>query len=97
MPDFYLIFRWLLFVFVTIYFCITFGQFLWTWYLWLWQRDRYIGMLRRYLIVHGLRVRVRAFWGDAVVCALLGVVFLLMWACHVQLDAIARTLATAER
>lgn len=81
-------FRWLAFVFVTIYVTITTAQSLWGWYVFLWQRDRYMNILRSYVIVHGLRLRVRSFAGDAVVCVLLGVAFLLMWKAHVQLDAI---------
>lgn len=94
MPDLFAIFRWLVFVFVTIYVTITTIQFLWSWYTFLRQRDRYIGLLRNYLILHGLRIRVKSFAGDAVVCVLLCAAFLLMWRAHVHLDAIAR--ATAD-
>ena len=90
MTDLFTIFRWLAFVFVTIYVTITTLQFLWSWYTFLRQRDRYIGLLRNYLILHGLRIRVKSFAGDVVVSALLCVAFLLMWRAHVHLDAIAR-------
>lgn len=90
MSDLFAIFRWLVFVFVTIYVTITTIQFLWSWYTFLQQRDRYIGLLRNYLILHGLRIRVKSFAGDVVVSVLLCVAFLLMWRAHVHLDAIAK-------
>ncbi len=89
--DIFDTFRWLLFLFLTIYFLVTTFQFLWSWYVWLWQPDRYMGMLRNYLIVHGLRLRVRAFWGDVLVCCLLSVAFLLLWYGHIILNQTART------
>jgi hypothetical protein len=94
MSDLFSIFRWLAFVFVTVYVTITTVQSLWAWYVFLWQRDRYTSLLRRYVIVHGLRLRVRAFTADVVVCVLLSVAFLLMWRAHFQLDAIARVNAS---
>ena len=89
MPDLYDIFRWLAFIFVTVYVTATTIQFLWSWYRFLVTPDRYIGLLRNYLIVHGLRIRFRAFGGDVIVCILLSVAFLLMWRAHVQNDGIA--------
>lgn len=97
MPDLYSFFRWLVFIFVTVYVTATTAQFLWSWYQFLITPDRYIGLLRSYLIVHGLRIRFRAFGGDVLVCILLSVAFLLMWRCHVQLDAIARVQAELKR
>lgn len=94
MLDLFAIFRWLGFVFVTIYVTITTAQSLWGWYVFLWQSDRYTNLLRRYVIVHGLRLRVRSFGGDALVCALLCVAFLLMWRAHQHLDAIGRVTAS---
>jgi len=85
------IFRWLLFVFVTIYFCVTTARNLWGWYEWLSGQDRYTGLLRNYIIVQSLRVRAIRFWGDLLVCALLCVAFLLMWYCHIILADIVRS------
>ena len=96
MPDLFAIFRWLAFVFVTIYITITTIQFLWSWYTFLRQRDRYIGLLRNYLIVHGLRLRMKSFAGDAVVSVLLCVAFLLMWRAHMHLDAIAKVTSSLK-
>lgn len=94
MSDLFTTFRWLAFLFVTVYVTITTIQSLWAWYVFLWQRDRYTSLLRQYVIVHGLRLRVRPFAGDVLVCILLSVAFLLMWRAHVHLDAIAKTQAS---
>ena len=67
---------------VTIYVTILTVQWLWGWVVWLRGQDRYIGMLRRYLLVHGLRLRFKTFWGDLIICILLTVAFFLLW--HAQ-------------
>jgi hypothetical protein len=85
--DFFNFFRYTLGTVVTIYATVLSLQSLWGWYVWLAGQDRYIGLVRRYLIVHGLRLRVVAFWGDVVVCLLLCVVFLLLWRLHGLLEA----------
>ena len=84
MPDIDLFnfFRWWLGWIVTIYASIITFQSLYGWYMWLAGQDKYIGMLRRYLIVHGLRLRFKAFWGDAIITGLLTVAFLLLWRAH---------------
>ena len=96
MPDLFAIFRWLGFVFVTIYVSITTFQSLYGWYRFLWQRDRYIDLLRSYVIVHGLRLRVKSFGGDALVCVLLCVAFLLMWRVHIRLNQLNVALQQAH-
>jgi hypothetical protein len=83
-------FRWWLGWIVTIYASIVTLQSLWGWYVWLAGQDKYIGMLRRYLIVHGLRLRVRTFWGDVLICVLLCVAFLLLWHAHHLIDDLAK-------
>ena len=80
--DLFNFFRWVLGTIVTIYVTIITLQSLWSWYVWLAGSDRYIGLLRRYLIVHGLRLRFTAFWGDVIISILLCVVFLLTWRLH---------------
>jgi hypothetical protein len=67
---------------VTIYATVITVQSLWGWYLWLKGEDRYIGLLRRYLIVHGLRLRFGTFWGDVIICLLLTVAFFILWHAH---------------
>ena len=76
------IFRWTLALIATIYATVVTIQSLWGWYLWLAGSDRYVSLLRRYLIVHGLRLRFTSFWGDLLVCLLLSVAFLIMWRLH---------------
>jgi hypothetical protein len=85
-------FRWMLSWAVTIYASIVTFQSLYGWWVWLAGGDRYISMLRRYIIVQGLRLRFRTFWGDVLICGLLCVVFLLLWHAHHVLAEIARSL-----
>jgi hypothetical protein len=80
--DLFSFFRYWLGWVVTIYATVLTVQSLWGWYLWLAGQDKYVGMLRRYLIVHGLRLRFKAFWGDVIICLLLCVAFLIMWRAH---------------
>jgi len=77
--DFY---RYLLAIFVTVYVSIITMQWAWGWYLVLRGKERYISILRQYLILHALRMRFRAFWGDVLICLLLCVVFVLIWQLH---------------
>ena len=69
-------------IIATVYATVITLQSLWGWYVWLTGSDRYVSLVRRYLIVHGLRLRVRAFWGDVIICGLLCVAFLVMWRAH---------------
>ncbi len=39
-------------------------------------------IVRRYLIIHALRLRFKTFWGDVIICGLLCVVFGLLWRLH---------------
>lgn len=66
----------------TVYATVVTLQSMWGWYVWLMGNDRYISLVRRYVVVHGLRLRVRAFWGDVLICCLLCVAFLIMWRAH---------------
>jgi hypothetical protein len=75
-------FRHTLALVVTIYATVVMLQSLWTWYVWLAGSDRHVSLLRRYLIVHGLRLRFTAFWGDVLISLLLCVVFILTWRLH---------------
>ena len=75
-------FRWWLGTIATIYATVITLQSLWGWYAWLAGSDRYVSLLRRYLIVHGLRLRFTAFWGDVIICCLLTVAFLMLWRAH---------------
>ena len=81
--SFFDFFRYTLGLIATIYATVITLQSLWSWYVWLAGSDRYIGLVRRYLIVHGLRLRFTAFWGDVIISLLLCVVFILTWRLHV--------------
>jgi hypothetical protein len=80
--DLFDFFRIALGVVVTIYATVVTLQSLWGWYVWLAGSDRYVSLIRRYVILHGLRLRFRAFWGDVIICLLLCVVLLLLWYAH---------------
>lgn len=82
MPGFdaFHFFRYLLAVFVTSYAVIAMGQFVRQW-----RRDtaaaaREEALLRTYLVVHLLRVRIRPFLRDLLeIAALLVVLLILIW------------------
>ena len=76
---------------VTVYATVLTLQSLWGWYVWLAGRDKYIGMLRRYLIVHGLRLRFSTFWGDVIISTLLTAVFFMLWHAHQVIYDLDRT------
>jgi hypothetical protein len=80
--DFFNFFRWLLSIIATVYATVITAQSLWGWYIWFQGPDKFITLARRYVLVHGLRLRVRAFWWDVVICVMLCVAFLLMWRMH---------------
>ena len=63
----------------TIYATIITLQSLWNWIGYLSGNHKYITMVRRYLVIHALRLRFRTFWGDVIICILLCVVFGLLW------------------
>jgi hypothetical protein len=85
-------FRYMLGWIATIYATLVTIQSLWGWYVWLQGPDKHISMLRRYVIVHGLRLRFTSFWGDVIISILLSVVFCLLWRAHFVLYRIGETL-----
>jgi hypothetical protein len=92
--DFFNFFRWTLGTIFTIYATIITYQSLYGWYVWLAGSDKHVSMIRRYLIVHGLRLRVLRFGGDVLISLLLCVVFLLLWRAHVVVNQIGESLPT---
>ncbi|MDB5322346.1 MAG: hypothetical protein JWN40_3977 [Phycisphaerales bacterium] len=66
----------------TIYATVITLQSAWGWVLYLSGGDKYMTMVRRYLIIHALRLRFKTFWGDVIICILLCMVFLLLWRLH---------------
>lgn len=80
--DLFQFFRFWLGWVVTIYATILTVQSLYGWYVWLAGEDKYISLLRRYIIVQGLRLRFKTFWGDVLICLLLTVAFCILWRAH---------------
>lgn len=71
----------------TIYATIITLQSLWGFIVLLSGSEKYVLMIRRYLVIHALRLRFRTFWGDVLICGLLGVTFILIWWLHRMVDA----------
>jgi hypothetical protein len=95
--DLFNLFRWLLSLVAGVYATVVTIQSTREAWLALRGKDRYVSMLRRYLVVHGLRLRVRAFWGDVLICLLLCVVFVLVWRSHGYIYQIGDALRDAYR
>lgn len=91
--DLFDIFRWSLSWIATIYATVITLQSLWGWYVWLAGSDKYMSMLRRYVIVQGLRLKFRAFWGDVIICLLLSIAFCIMWHAHYIIYDIGKALS----
>jgi len=89
--DFFNFFRWTLGTVVTIYASIVTFQSMYGWYVWLAGANKHISILRRYLIVHGLRLRFATFWGDVIITILLCVVFMLLFRAHRIVNQIGET------
>ncbi len=94
--DFFNFFRYVLGTIVTVYATVITLQSLRGWWSWLNGRDRYVSLLRRYLLVHGLRLRFRTFWGDVIICLLLCVTFAIIWVAHNKIYAIGEVLQSAR-
>lgn len=84
--DFFNFWRYLIGWVVTIYATVVTLQSLWGWYAWLAGEDKYISIVRQYVIVHGLRLRFRNFWGDVIICLLLCAAFLIIWKLHLLIE-----------
>ncbi len=80
--DFFNFFRYVLGTIVTVYATVVTLQSMWGYYVWLTSGEKYISLLRRYVIVQGLRLRFKTFWGDVLICLLLCVAFVMMWHAH---------------
>lgn len=95
--DFFNFFRQALALVVTVYATVVTLQMGWGYYVWLKGSDRYISLLRRYIIVHGLRLRFQSFLGDVLVCMLLCVAFVLMWHAHQVIYQLGDVIADGGR
>ena len=90
--DFFKFFRYMLAWIVSIYATIITAQSLWGWFIWLAGSDRCMSLLRRYVIVHGLRLRFKTFWGDFLICILLAIAFCMLWRAQIIIDNLQTTL-----
>jgi hypothetical protein len=95
--DFFNFWRYLIAWVVTIYATVVTLQSLWGWYVWLAGEDPYLSIVRQYLIVHGLRLRFKTFWGDVLICLLLCVAFLILWHAHTVINDLGNTLHDVRR
>ena len=76
--DFFDFFRWVLGTVVTIYATVVTAQSLYGWYVYLGGQERYVSLMRRYIMLQGLRLRIKTFGGDTLICILLTVVWILL-------------------
>src|SRR5215212_9617058 len=76
--DFFGFFRFWLATIVTIYATVITLLSFRSWFHWLAGNDKYSSLLRRYLLVHGLRLRFKTFWGDVLICGLLCIAFFII-------------------
>ena len=95
--DFFQFFRYVLGTIVTIYATIVTIQSLYGWWVWLAGSDRYISLVRRYVILHGLRLRFKTFWGDVIICILLTVLFCQLWLAHARVRGLGDIYDDARR
>ncbi|HEX4053195.1 MAG TPA: hypothetical protein VHX86_02925 [Tepidisphaeraceae bacterium] len=80
--DFFDFFRWVLGTVVTIYATVVTAQSLYGWYVYLGGQERYVSLMRRYIMLQGLRLRIKTFGGDTLICILLTVVWILLIRAH---------------
>jgi len=72
--DLFYLFRYLLCLLCTIYAAVRIGQTLIRWRRWLWADGRSQALVRRYLMAHLVRVRLRRFGLDVLQIVLLVVI-----------------------
>jgi hypothetical protein len=80
--DFFDFFRYALGTVVTIYATVVTLQSLYGWYVYLSGKGRYLGLVRRYIMLQGLRLRIKTFGGDTLMCILLTVALILVLHAH---------------
>jgi hypothetical protein len=80
--DFFDFFRWVLGTVVTIYATVVTAQYAYGWWVYLNTEGRYFSLIRRYIMLQGLRLRIRTFGGDVLICVLLTAVWVLLLRAH---------------
>jgi len=83
--DLFHLFRWGVGWIATVYATVITVQSLYGWYVYLTATDRYTRLMRRYLLAQAVRLRIRRFGGDLLICLLLCVAFILIWKAHYAL------------
>ncbi len=79
--DLFYFWRWILCVVCTIYWLVRLGQSFWNWYHYLWADARSALLMRKYLVVQVLRLRVHRFTLEALqIVALVALFFAITWA-----------------
>jgi hypothetical protein len=80
--DFFDFFRWVLGTVVTIYATVVTFQSAYSWWVYLGSEGKYFSLIRRYIMLQGLRLRFTTFGGDALICILLTIVWVLLVEAH---------------
>jgi hypothetical protein len=80
--DVFYFWRWLLMVVCTIYWIVRLGQSLWGWYEYLWADYRPAALMRKYVAVQALRIRVHRFTLELIQIAALLVLFVAITYAH---------------
>jgi hypothetical protein len=91
--DLFNFFRWSLGTVVTIYATLVTMQWAVGWYKYLSQPGIGMTILSRYIVIHGLRLRLVDFLGDFLICILLCVAFALLLQAHWVLSEVESTLS----
>jgi len=86
--DFFNFFRIVLEIFVSVYATVVTMQSLYGWFVFLSGSDRHVSLMRQYVVLQGLRLRFRNFWGDVLVCIGLSIVLLMLWHAHRLVEGI---------
>jgi hypothetical protein len=80
--DFFDFFRWVLGTVVTIYAAVTTAQSIYGWWVYFGGEGKYMSLIRGYVMLQGLRLRLKSFGGDVLVCILLCIVWILLLRAH---------------
>jgi hypothetical protein len=95
--DLFDFFRYVLGTVATVYAIVVVVQSAMGWYVWLHQPERHMSLLRRYVIISGLRLRLTDFWADATISLLLCAVFLMLCVAHGRVSQIGKIYRDAYR
>ena len=56
-----------------------------------------MSVIRQYVIVHGLRLRFKTFWGDVLICVMLCAAFFILWYAHHVINDLGAKLNDVRR